>query len=154
MQIELLADRPDFIPTLAEWHYREWAYLRPGDSIENRVSMLCERSGRRKLPITFVASSGAALLGSAMLIAHEMDTHPDYSPWLAGVFVHPAERRHGIGRALVEHVMREAAARGFATAYLYTPNAQDFFSRLGWTILERTHYRDTEVTVMSHTQVT
>ena len=111
LQFELLADRQGFIPTLAEWHYHEWAYLRPGDSIENCVSILRESSGRDELPITFVASSGAALLGSAMLIAHDMIT-------------------------------------------LYTPNAQDFFSRLGWTILERTHYRDAEVTVISHTQVT
>ena len=92
MQIELLADRPEFIPTLAEWHFREWAYLRPGDSAANRVRLLQERSGRRELPITFVASSGAELLGSAMLIHHEMDTHPQFTPWLAGVFVAPAHR--------------------------------------------------------------
>ena len=86
MQIELLADRPEFIPTLAEWHFSEWAYLRPGDSVANRVRLLHERSGRCELPITFVASDGSELLGSAMLIHHEMDTRPDYTPWLAGVF--------------------------------------------------------------------
>ncbi len=29
MQIELLADRPEFIPTLAAWHFHEWAYSGP-----------------------------------------------------------------------------------------------------------------------------
>ena len=87
MQIELLADRLEFIPTLAEWHFREWAYLRPGDSVANRVRLLQERSGRTELPVTFVASSATELLGSAMLIHHEMDTHPQFTPWLAGVFV-------------------------------------------------------------------
>ena len=152
MQIELLADRSEFIPLLAEWHHREFGYLRPGFSIANRVAMLRERSGRDALPITFVASSGEELLGSAMLIAHDMDTHPEHSPWLAGVFVSPSHRRHGIGRALSEHVVREAARLGLATLYLYTPSAQDFYSRLGWSILERTRYRDTDVTIMSHTQ--
>ena len=103
MQIELLADRPEFVPTLAEWHFREWAYLRPGDSVANRIRLLHERSGRRELPITFVASFGAELLGSAMLIHHEMDTRPQYTPWLAGVFVAPARRQRDIGRALTQH---------------------------------------------------
>jgi predicted N-acetyltransferase YhbS len=154
VQIELLADRPEFIPTLAEWHFREWAYLRPGDSVANRVRLLQERSGCRELPITFVASSGTELLGSAMLIHHEMDTHPQFTPWLAGVFVAPAHRRRGIGRALAEHVLCEAAARGYSTVYLFTPSAQDFFARLGWSIVEHTRYRGTDVTIMSHTQVT
>ena len=154
MQIELLADRPEFIPTLAEWHFHEWAYLRPGDSIANRVRILQERSGRRELPITFVASCGAELLGSAMLIHHEMDSRPQYTPWLAGVFVAPAHRRRGIGRALTQHVIREAAVLGFPTVYLFTPSAELFFSRLGCSIVERTRYRDTDVTIMSHTQVT
>ncbi len=116
--------------------------------------MLQQRSGRSDLPITFVASSGEELLGSDMLVACDMDTHPQYSPWLAGVFVSPERRRHGIGRVLSERVVREAARFGFATLYLYTPNAQDFYSRLGWSILERAHYRKTDVTIMSHTQVT
>ena len=150
MQIELLADRPEFIPTLAEWHFREWAYLRPGDSIANRIRLLQQRSGRRKLPITFVASSGAEILGSAMLIHHEMDTRPQYTPWLAGLFVAPAHRQHGVGRALTQHIISEAAARGFAILYLFTPSAESFFSHLGWSIVERTRYRDADVTIMSH----
>jgi len=154
VQIELLADRPEFIPTLAEWHFSEWAYLRPGDSVANRVRLLHERSGRCELPITFVASDGSELLGSAMLIHHEMDTRPDYTPWLAGVFVAPAHRRRGIGRALAEHVIGEAARHDFPTVYLFTPSAEDFFSRLGWSIVEHTRYRDADVTIMSHTQVT
>ena len=152
--IELLADRPEFIPTLAEWHFREWAYLRPGDSVANRVRLLQERSGRTEPPLTFIASSGAELLGSAMLIHREMDTHLQFTPWLAGVFVAPAHRRRGVGSALAEHVVREAAVRGYPTVYLFTPNAQDFFSRLGWSIVEGTRYRDTDVTIMSHTEVT
>src|SRR5215470_423527 len=84
-----------------------------------------ERSGCRELPITFVASSGGELLGSAMLIHREMDTHPQFTPWLAGVFVALAHRRRGIGSALTEHAIREAAAHGYPTVYLFTPSAQD-----------------------------
>jgi len=148
VQIELLADRLEFVPILAEWHFREWAYLRPGDSVANRIRLLQERAGRVELPVTFVASSGSKLLGSAMLIHREMDTHPHFTPWLAGVFVAPAQRRRGFGRALADHVVHEAGARGYSTVYLFTPSAQNFFSHLGWNIVEHTRYRDTDVTIM------
>jgi GNAT superfamily N-acetyltransferase len=154
VQIGYLADHQEFIPTLAEWHFREWAYLRRGDSVENRISILRERSGRTELPITFVASSGRDLLGSAMLIASDMDTRPELSPWLAGVFVAPEHRRTGVGRALVDHAVRKATELGFGTLYLFTPSAQDFFLRLGWHIIEHTSYRDTDVVIMSHIHLT
>jgi hypothetical protein len=86
VQIELLADRLEFIPTLAEWHFREWAYLRPGDSVANRIRILHERSGRRELPITFVASSGTELLGSAMLmhpVGDPIRNDPDFQKLLS-----------------------------------------------------------------------
>ena len=154
MQIELLADHPEFVPLLAEWHQQEWAYLRPGFSLADRIAILRQRAGRSEPPITFVAAVGSTLLGSAMLLPHDMDTRPEYSPWLAGVVVRSSDRQRGIGRALSEHVVREAARLGFATLYLYTPSAQHFYSRMGWAVLEQTRYRDTDVTIMSHTQVT
>jgi GNAT superfamily N-acetyltransferase len=130
VHIELLADHPEYIPLLAEWHQREWAYLRPGFSIADRVALLEERCGRSELPITFVASAGDELLGSAMLMHHEMDIRPHFTPWLAGVFVAPAHRCRGIARALAEHVISAAASLGFSTVYLYTPSAEQYWSRL------------------------
>jgi GNAT superfamily N-acetyltransferase len=153
VQIELLADHPEHIPLLAEWHQSEWAYLRPGFTIADRVALLRERCGRRELPITFIASSGVELLGSAMLMHHEMDIRPQFTPWLAGVFVAPAHRRSGIGHALAEHVICAAISLGFPTVYLYTPSAEGYWSRLDWRVVEHTRFRDTDVTIMLHTQV-
>jgi hypothetical protein len=53
-----------------------------------------------------------------------------------------------------EHVVREAAARGYSTVYLFTPSASDFFSHLGWSIVEQTRYKGADVVIMSHTQLT
>ena len=154
MKIELLADHPEYIPLLAEWHHREWAYLRPGFSLADRVASLHERSGRSELPITFIASSEDELLGSAMLMHHEMDIRPQFTPWLAGVFVAPAHRHRGIGRSLAQHVIRAAKSLGYSTVYLYTPSAEAYWSRLGWSVVEHTRFRGADVTVMLHTQVT
>jgi len=149
MHIDYLADHPEFIPALARWHHEEWSYLRPGDSVQARLSRLRAASGRGEIPTVFVAFSDGTLFGSAMLIAHDLDTRMDLTPWLAGVFVAPDYRRRGIGSALVGRVVECAAGLGVRRLYLYTPSAEQMYSRLGWSVVERTSYRGADVLVMS-----
>lgn len=149
MQIGYLADHQDFIPTLADWHHKEWAYLRPGESLEARTTRLRGCCRHRDIPTVVIAFTDSTLLGSAMLIAHDMDTRMELSPWLAGVFVAPEQRRRGIGAALVQRVIQEASGIGIQRLYLYTPAAEQFYARRGWLVVERTSYRGADVVVMS-----
>jgi N-acetylglutamate synthase-like GNAT family acetyltransferase len=90
------------------------------------------------------------LLGSAMLITHDMDTRMEWSPWLAGVFVAPDYHRKGIGIQLVRRIVQDASALGVRRLYLYTPSVEQFNSRHGWSVVERTNYRGADVVVMSY----
>lgn len=150
MQIDYLADHQDFIPTLARWHHSEWAYLRPGDSIEARISRLRGCCGHREIPTVVIAFTGSTLVGSAMLVEHDMDTRMELSPWLAGVFVAPDHRRSGVGVTLVQRVIDDATALGVQRLYLYTPSAEQFYAGRGWSLVERTSYRGADVAVMSY----
>jgi GNAT superfamily N-acetyltransferase len=154
MHIEYLANRPEFIPTLARWHYLEWAYLRPGDSVEARIARLQGWSGRGEVPLTFVAVSDGELLGSASLVEHDMDSRLELTPWLAGVFVAPQYRRKGIGAALVRRIMDEATSLHVSRLYLYTMDSTAFYANLGWALLEHTAYRGKEVSIMSYSIIT
>jgi N-acetylglutamate synthase-like GNAT family acetyltransferase len=84
-----------------------------------------------------------------MLLASDMDTRTDLSPWLAGVFVLPEYRGRGVAKALTLQVMKRAAELEFENMYLYTPGAEGFYAKLGWKVLERPVYRETPVTIMS-----
>jgi GNAT superfamily N-acetyltransferase len=148
MQIDYLADHPEFLPTLAQWHHQEWGYMRPGDSAEARAARTQRLLGHDEIPTVFVAFSGSVLFGSAMLIAHDMETRKDLTPWLAGVYVAPEHRRKGIGSALVGRVVECAERLGAARLYLYTPSAERMYSRLGWTPMERVEYRGSDVLIM------
>ena len=150
MRIDYLANHPEFIATLARWHHDEWAYLRPGDTFEARTERLRVVCGRGEIPSVFIAFSDSTLMGSAMLIAHDMETRMQWTPWLAGVYVAPYYRRRGIGSALVERVMACATTHGVKRLYLYTPSAELMYLRLGWTVIERTTYRGANVVVMAH----
>lgn len=121
--IDYLIDHQDFIPPLAQWHHNEWAYLRLGASIESRIMRLRRCCGRREMPTAVIAFTKDTLLGSAVLVAHDLDTRMDLSPWLAGVFVALEHRRRGIGAALVQRIIDEATALGVQQLYLYTPSA-------------------------------
>jgi GNAT superfamily N-acetyltransferase len=149
VHIAYLADRPAFIPTLARWHHAQWSYLDVGVSAEQRAVRLQAHLGRRQIPTTFVALRGDTLLGSASLIAHDMDTRMDLSPWLASVYVAPEHRGRGVGTALVRRVVEEAKALEVETLYLFTPDKEGFYAHLGWSVLDRTSYRGYQVAVMA-----
>lgn len=153
MQIEYLADHPGLLTELALLHHEQWGYLRPDKSLEERTEQLRAACGRGGVPTVVVAVEDGALCGSAMLIASDMDTRPDLTPWLAGVYVAAAFRGRGCGSALVRRIESEASALGVPRLYLYTPDAAGFYRRLGWNVEERCEYLGREVVVMSKSRI-
>jgi GNAT superfamily N-acetyltransferase len=153
MQIEYLADHPSLIPELARLHFEQWGYLRPGETLESRIHRLAGCCGQGGVPSVLVALDDGKLCGSAMLIAHDMDTRPDLTPWLAGVFTVDSCRGRGYGSALVQRVESEASALGVRDLYLWTPDAMDFYARLGWTVTEHAEYLGKRVAVIDRKSV-
>ena len=149
MKIDYLADHPDHLETLALWHHEEWHHLNPGDTVEQRQARMRAHLAKRQIPTTFVALVGDTLLGSACLLADDMHQHCALTPWLASVFVAPEHRSGGVGGALVGRVVEEARALGVETLYLYTPDRERFYARMGWSALERTEYMGVKVVIMS-----
>lgn len=146
--IDHLGDHPGAIPQLAQWHHEEWSTLNPSGTVRQRIKALSRHLPRGRIPATYVAVLDGAVVGSASLIERDMASYIEFSPWLAGVYVAPAYRRRGIGSALVRRVAGEAAGFGVSTLYLFTPDREDFYRRLGWEVLERTTYRRHRVAVM------
>ena len=92
---------------------------------------------------------GETPVGTASLIADDMSIRRELSPWLASVFVVPEYRGQGIASTLVRRVEAEATASGFERFYLYTPDQQALYRRLGWQNEENVEYRREHVTVMA-----
>ena len=64
-----------------------------------------------------------------------METHPELSPWVGGVYVIPAARGRGVASALIGHVMSRAEEFGIRDLYLYTNGAEGLYLKLGWRVL-------------------
>ena len=67
---------------------------------------------------------------------------------MASVYVDAVHRGRGVGSRIVSAIMDEAKKLGIERLYLITHDQMDFYRRLGWTAIDRVHYRGEDVTVM------
>lgn len=147
VEIINLKEEPVILATLASWHQQEWSSFNPGESIEERILRMQPYLNEDFIPSTFIAKDNG-LSGSAAIVSRDMETRPQLSPWLASVYVLPEKRGRGIGTKLVLHVMAQAKREGIKTLYLFTPDRQDFYLNLGWSIKNVEQYQNQEVTIM------
>ena len=150
VKIEYLADHADAIPTLAQWHHDEWQAVTPHLVVADRIAGFRARMRRLEVPTGFVALIDEAVAGMACLVAHDMETRPELTPWLATVLVAPQFRGRGIGSALSQRVVVEGRALAFPRMYLVTFDKASFYARLGWHNLEQTEYLGLPATIMVH----
>ena len=142
-----LKDEPENLPTLASWHQQEWSHLNPGEDLAARISRMQPHLDGQLIPSTYIAKDDV-LLGSAAIVKKDMKIEPQLTPWLASVYVGPENRRRGIGRQLVLHVMAQAQKGGIDRLYLYTPDKAEFYLKLGWSTLYQRPYHNLDVTIM------
>ena len=136
------------LPVIAQWHHDEWRDYNPGQTLAQRIQNMQRHLDADLIPSTFVAIN-QDVVGSAAIVEHDMDKYQELTPWLASVYVEVSSRGQGIGTSLVSHVMQHAKTAGITSLYLFTPDRQNFYQRLGWQVLSREEYRGHEVTVMS-----
>lgn len=144
-----LLERPEVIPTLAEWHHQQWGHLAGARTQQQRAARMQEHLQPDSIPATFVVWHNNHPIGSASLIANDMDVLPEWIPWLANVFVLPEYRRQGIGALAVERVAAEASYLGYPRLYLYTLDQMHFYQTLGWQSNHVRFYRGYDMTVMT-----
>jgi GNAT superfamily N-acetyltransferase len=137
LTISDLRQRPEFFDEVADriWRasWKEAGY--PLDYISGRLT---ENLSAEPLPIALIAHDGAKLLGTVSVIASDLEERPDYTPWVAALWVEPHARSRGIGGALVGRATRDCFALGIARAYLCArPALTGFYERLGWIPIER-----------------
>ncbi len=132
-----LRQRPEFFDTVAERIWRAW-WKDDGHPLGYITGRLRENIEATTIPFALVAHDGAAFLGTASLIASDLAERPQFTPWVAAVWVEPQARRHGIGAALVDRAARDGFAFGVIRLYLCArPRRSGFYERLGWTVIER-----------------
>ncbi len=151
MNIICLAEKQELLPIVASLLHAEWGSLYPGQGIETRITRLKSYLHLDRIPFTLIAVEGSELLGTASAILNDMDTHPDWEPWLASVYVLPAWRGLGIGSALAKDVAKRSSSFGAKELYLWTEKGEGFYNKLEWKLVVNEVYKGRQVSVMLKT---
>ena len=132
-----LRQRPEFFDAVADRIWREW-WEPNGHPLAYIRGRLAENIQGAPIPLALVAHHGSTFLGTASVIASDLDERPELTPWVAAVWVEERARGHGSGAALVDAAARAAFALGYRRAYLCArARMTGFYERLGWTLIER-----------------
>ena len=116
MQLAYLADHPEFYPLVAQWNWDEWHTLLVERSAAEFEAWLRANVRRDAIPTTLLAFEDAAVVGTVSVMDYDLELSNDLSPWLASLYVPPSHRGKGLGRALVQAAIDEAARLGFRRA--------------------------------------
>lgn len=127
-----LRQRPEFLDRVALRIWQAWwrDSGHPLDYISGRLRD--ENLNADPIPFALVAHDGTECLGTSSVIEADLAERPQFSPWVAAVWVEPQARRRGIGAALVEHAAQGCFALGVSRAYLCArPERSGFYEGLG-----------------------
>ena len=149
MDTELLADRPEAIPTIARWYYDQWGYRDPDNSHEKTCTHIGNMLNRDHAPLHVLAIEDGRVLGVAQWKIREMDIYPDREHWLGGVYVSDQSRGRGIASRVCNKAAEIAKSFGVDRVYLQTEKLDGgLYARLGWHPMEKVHYHGVDVRVM------
>lgn len=155
----LTPDSPELV-RVADWLHDAWGHHEPELDAAQHCQALRALCGGAGVPSVFVARAVGTrdhgmqgigegeLVGTACLVDEDLAPRPWLSPWLASVYVLPEWRGRGIASTLVRRVEQEARRAGIKRLYLFTPDQQALYRRLGWGELETLEFADEQVMVM------
>jgi polyamine oxidase len=157
MQIERLNGHTELAVHLARWHHAEFGHLYDARSWSAAIAEreLLEMAAPESADVTWVAFGGDGrdvddVLGSVSLLASDDLAGFDHlRPWLASLYVTEQARGCGIGGALVDHALAEAALLGHDYVHLFTAGQHEYYLGRGWRTLERIEQRGHAAHVMA-----
>jgi len=131
-----LQDRPEFFDTIADRIWRAW-WQPHGVPLAYIAGRLEETITAASMPRAFVAHQGDVFAGTASVIASDLDERPQYSPWVAAVWIEPQFRSKRIGRRLIAHAADHAFNVGVPRVFLTArPARRSLYESLGWDMVE------------------
>lgn len=132
-----LRDAPHFFDTVADRIWRAW-WEPQGFPLSHITGLLEESLADSAEPLCLVAHAGDRFVGTASVIASDLEERPNLTPWVAAVWVDPPFRGLGIGGDIVLKAASAALDTGADTVHLCAlPGKRAFYERLGWRLDEK-----------------
>lgn len=131
-----LRDKPEFAAQVSDRVWNAW-WRGQGVSFEFIKGLVNENFASSGIPLALVAHDDGVFLGTASVIESDVEARPQYTPWVAAVWVDDDARKSGVGSALVRAGAEAAFKQGFETVYLCAkPRLTDYYEGMGWRKIE------------------
>jgi N-acetylglutamate synthase-like GNAT family acetyltransferase len=127
-----LREQPQFTDAVADRIWQAW-WAHKGVPLSYIRGRLNENLNTDPIPFALVAHDGPTFLGTSSVIPSDLEDLPEYTPWVAAVWVDPDYRTQQIGRSLVARAVADAFALNVPRIYLCAPpTRRNFYLRQGW----------------------
>jgi predicted N-acetyltransferase YhbS len=135
-QISDLKTAPQFLDTTADRIWNAWWRV-DGHELDLIKGLLQDNLSAATIPVALTAHEGESFIGTVSLIESDMEARPQYSPWVAALWVDETHRSRGIGSELIDAAIETARQKGFSTVYLCaTADKHAFYASRGWELIE------------------
>ncbi len=136
ISISDLKDVADFAPTVAARGWRAW-WQDSDVSLSQYTAGIQSMARSGRLPLALVAHEGSRYVGSVLLVESDLEERPQYTPWIAALWVEPEFRRRGIAARLISEARLRAGLFGYACCHLCAePEKSAFYVARGFCLLE------------------
>ncbi|MBK5570636.1 GNAT family N-acetyltransferase [Ensifer sp. SSB1] len=131
-----IRNAPHFFDTVADRIWRAW-WEPHGFPLDHITGLLKASLAEGAEQLCLVAHAGDRFVGTASVIASDLEERPDLTPWVAAVWVDPPFRGAGVGGDIVLKAAHAALGTGADAVHLCAlPGKRAFYERLGWRLDE------------------
>lgn len=149
-ETRLLAEVPDFIPTIAKWYKAEWSDWFADIGLDEIEADFVSTANTNKLPLGIVAfDSTVQIVGVCSLRADPFEPYPHAGPWLRGLYVEGPHRGRGIAGELIQAAEQHAARLNIPKLYAATHGAVGTFERAGWLGFDQVLHEQQTLTIFA-----
>ncbi|ATM94457.1 Predicted acetyltransferase [Yersinia frederiksenii] len=152
MNIEKLEKHPHLVPEIAEMLQAQWSDLTRWSSASEIAERLARRnSGLNKEFTLLILADDGRVSGTVSVMLYELNDIQERQYWLGEVFTPLAYRGRGIATQLIKAGIEQCRQFGISHLYLYTPDQQALYRKLGWHEIEQRQVSGEQVSVMQLT---
>lgn len=137
IKIQNLLLYPQHIEMVANWIYQEFGKGNPDRTLEYVINRFKNRN-LNKIPISLIALIDNKCVGVVSIFDNDLETRPELTPWLAGLYVNPNCRCKGVADKLITGVLEICKNINYNTVFLRTEHTSDYYKKHGWTFVEYT----------------
>jgi predicted N-acetyltransferase YhbS len=150
MQIQELSLHPELIQIITTTLHKSWGNLGPWSDPETIRARLIAGASGVDSPRTFVVvTESGSFVATGSVKLFEVPTEPQLVYWIGEIFVLPAHRGKGLGSNMMRSLSEYAFSKGAPQLFLYTPDQQLLYARLGWQHVMQKVFNGEDVSIMT-----